>query len=422
MLNVRLTEEEIRVVQAKLRKLNRRAAKIGCAPLRLSIGEEIAEEGGSVPGFLLRFVFPVSIEGEVPAIDGWSFLAKIDYIRDRSSGEKETKKILRSLPGATVADEFRQTDGSRCDHCRKNIFRRSAFVLRHIDGREIIVGSTCIRDFLPFQNIEQIIQSVTFILEAQRLLEDDALFAGMGGRGCWSHIDLRALLSATSAVIRKFGWTSRSAAQTSLLRPTSAIVEEYFFAPLSSRRRNKDEAIEVQPEDEAIAIEAEAWARALDDRQISRSDYLFNLRQIAHSDRVHRDHIGFACSLVAAYLRTKGEAQLVHHQRQGFSSKRVDEYFGAVGEKFSAQASLLYSSRYESAFGSGRRYVFQAETGETLVYFTSGAGFDPEVGERVSLRGRIKAHEIYREKKQTILTRCKIESRESKNSNEGERV
>lgn len=109
------------------------------------------------------------------------------------------------------------------------------------------------------------------------------------------------------------------------------------------------------------------------------------------------------------------------------AEKAMSNYRGNVGEKIDEQVTYLGSAHFEvksfSGFGTETMYVhnFRDNEGNKLVWKTSTDNFAwklneetnefdriLEAGQRVNLKGTIKAHNEYKEEKQTSVTRCKV--------------
>ncbi len=113
------------------------------------------------------------------------------------------------------------------------------------------------------------------------------------------------------------------------------------------------------------------------------------------------------------------------------AEKAMSNYRGNVGEKIDEQVTYLGSAHFEvksfSGFGTETMYVhnFRDNEGNKLVWKTSNENFRykkiegtsewdrvVEEGTRVHIKGTIKEHKEYRDEKQTVLTRCKVQKGE----------
>lgn len=131
-----------------------------------------------------------------------------------------------------------------------------------------------------------------------------------------------------------------------------------------------------------------------------------------------------------AERKAKEEAERIAREQEEArikAEKAMSNYRGNVGEKIDEQVTYLGSAHFEvksfSGFGTETMYVhnFRDNEGNKLVWKTSTDNFAwklneetnefdriLEAGQRVNLKGTIKAHNEYKEEKQTSVTRCKV--------------
>lgn len=104
--------------------------------------------------------------------------------------------------------------------------------------------------------------------------------------------------------------------------------------------------------------------------------------------------------------------------------KAISQYVGTAGDKLDITATYDHSAWYERqsfrGYGTETVYLhfFRDEHGNLLIRktgtnrlgrFTDEEWKPLEEGTEVHLRGTIKGHNEYKDEKQTILTRCKVE-------------
>lgn len=96
--------------------------------------------------------------------------------------------------------------------------------------------------------------------------------------------------------------------------------------------------------------------------------------------------------------------------------KARSQYVGEEGQRLTVEATYEGSPSFEvrNPYGmTETRYIhrFRAD-GNLLVWKTGTFPFTAEEGQTVTITGTVKAHEEYRDEKQTILLRCKITRKE----------
>ena len=104
--------------------------------------------------------------------------------------------------------------------------------------------------------------------------------------------------------------------------------------------------------------------------------------------------------------------------------KAISQYVGNVGDKYNAEVTYEGSAHFEvkcfRGYGTETMYVhfFKDADGNKLVWKTTstlgkwldnGDWLHYEEGDTVTLKGTIKEHKEKKNKKQTALTRCKVE-------------
>src|SRR5258708_15012679 len=138
---MQLNDSEYAATVAKIDKLNARAARRGWTGRITIEREQVEVRETTEAGFeTVRVVNEVKISGEPPKYEGWTFLAKLDF-------DPEAGLIVSTAPGVGSVDRTGLIEGA-CGHCNTDRDRRHCFLVRHEDGRQVQVGSTCIQNFL----------------------------------------------------------------------------------------------------------------------------------------------------------------------------------------------------------------------------------------------------------------------------------
>lgn len=93
--------------------------------------------------------------------------------------------------------------------------------------------------------------------------------------------------------------------------------------------------------------------------------------------------------------------------------KAISQHVGEVGERLTIKASYIRTSSFEvktfSGFGTETMHIhlFKDAEGNVLIWKTTKP-LGLEYGEPVEIRGTVKEHKVYKDEKQTVLTRCKV--------------
>lgn len=119
-----------------------------------------------------------------------------------------------------------------------------------------------------------------------------------------------------------------------------------------------------------------------------------------------------------AERKAKEEAERIAREQeeaQERARKAISQHVGQIGDKLDLVVVLEKNAWFDvpsfRGFGTDTMhvYTFRDDAGNALVWKT-GKGLGIEAGEKVHLKGAIKDHSEYKDEKQTVLTRCKVEA------------
>lgn len=390
------------VFQEKFAALQRRARKLGCPEPEATVGELAAVKRVEVDPldgeeYVVFFEFyPVTVTGAAPRLNGWAFLAVVDY-----EGEAP---IFRKTPAAADVElpvRYREM-GPVCEHCQLSRGRKETFLLAHEDGRVLQVGRQCLKDFLGHDSPEHLAALACFEADVHTACgEEDVLgVGGMFGAGPFTP-EVEQYVAWVVWSINRWGWLSRKASmEDEGGRPATATqaaraFEGYLKACKDGRG---DRAAKPGDAEKARAAEVIAWARSIgegEDRALS--DYEHNLRTVCRLGRVGSKHFGLVASAVAAYDREVARRKAI-----------VNEYVGTVGERirdvrvFVERVIRLDMDEY------GRSIVLFRDLAGHQVKWTTNA--IPSTGKEYTMTATVKAHVERQGVFQTVVTRAELQA------------
>jgi hypothetical protein len=376
--------ERVGELVAKLEKLAKRAAKLGCEALRWVVGEPRRELDPETHE--PRVLVDVEVDGAAPSYQGWTFVASVERYGD--------ELLVTTAPGETVPADFDRTAlAQTCDHCKASRGRKQTFLVRHEDGRTLRVGSTCIKDFLG-HNLPS--------LGMFRILRElDEFAGGLGeGRELWS-VDLVAFLTVVAMHIRAGGFVSRGRASEDMRLVATADEVLGWYAAAAKGKRVE----EPTDADAEMAGRVLQWALDVD---AEGNDYLTNVQVVARAGFVMDTTVGIAASIQSAAGRA-WEREVKEQAARNLAE--TSDHFGTVGERASWQVTVLGCYTTEGYYGTTFIYKFVTADGNAATWFSSRSA-DIEVGESCWLTGTVKKHDTYRGTAETHLTRCKVSTDE----------
>jgi len=83
----------------------------------------------------------------------------------------------------------------------------------------------------------------------------------------------------------------------------------------------------------------------------------------------------------------------------------VSEWFSEVGQRDSFVLKVVYTQAIDGRFGTTHLHIFIDEGGRRAKWFSSGKLLEHGTYEITAI---VKGHEVYEDRKETLLTRCKV--------------
>ena len=405
----------------QLSKLSVKARKCGAEPI---IFEETGETFKQVPvchredhSFCLhnlgetktvRFV-TVQVSGASPKIAGWNFLATVTH--------EEAGNTIRQVPGTeelTVPASYR-TSMAGCVHCGQKRNRKDTYLVWHQTDNGPLsileVGGDCLKDFLGHKDPHALAAFLEglYALEAQFGGSEDDDYEDICGRSI-DYTHTLTFLAHVSAEIGAHGWVSRHNAEEWGKPSTSGCALENIYLtehPATRRDGTKVKPIAIQDQDVELAKKVVEWGRTTLLAKQTKSDYEHNLAvTLAKDELVHRD-LGIVASAVVAYRK----AMSLLEERKPAADKKESQWVSEVGKREVFNLRVLQTFERPGNFGPTTIINFEDPDGNKLVWFASGV-WEFERGEVCTLKGTVKRHaeNVRFGYKETVLTRCKIES------------
>lgn len=428
-------------IQAKLDKINKRAAKLGVGGLTLVENRRWTEthkldsEGAArcrtevyrnpqlpqnrTNEFLTDVEFAeVKVVGGEIKLAGWTLVARVEPFADQKSEKMDA--LFHCVPGQTVPEEFKNRKHGDCDHCHKPRTRRETFILRHEDGRYAQVGRNCIRDFLGHADPDTQLWMATAWMELIEGLGGGEDGWEMGGNGPRVY-GTRHLLAVSAAIVEAHGYVSAAVGEEKRLSTTRERVAIWFDPPKPPKGEEPVVLEEVTDAHYAKADLVHAWVLANTDA----TEYFSNLRLILSNERVQSRHLGYAVSAVSAYNRAMDIEDTRHRQGAEWADKLSKlSYLGEIGKRQVFEVKVISIKPFDSEFGTKNLINFEDAAGNMLIWWASGdlenivgypgttdangwytPGNPRRKDELFKIKATVKEHKDYKGAKQTVLSR-----------------
>ena len=376
-------------------RLNRKARKLGTAPLVLTISDAEPYRTNKHPitghELLNELVIErktATLEYEIPTLNGYELIARLDV-----EGEVV---FVSAVPEKFVPAEYQNKTSIGCDHCGQNRYRTHSILIRHMETNEYMeVGSTCVKDFFGGNDPEHLMFAASILFKNICAgLNDEMGFGGYGAAA--SGYDLEMVLAITSASIKQFGWLSKGKAYHYGGQATA----DHVWVNLEPSVYDKPEdMVEVTDADVAKAKAAIEWWSTVEPNG---NDYLLNCVKIQELGYVPRKYMGFACSMLPTFEREMEKME----QEKRVAEESTSTHVGNVGERVrDILVDVVFTKHIESDWGFSTLYTFKDAAGNIYKTFYSGSSFEAEKGDKLVIAGTVKKHDEFRGEKQTMLNR-----------------
>lgn len=392
-------------LEAKINRFARRAAKLGrVAPHFVNLGSVVRKMSNEAGRHYYENFSVVEIVGQVPVINGWTFIGSIDVL----SGDGDVRVALtRPRPGFEIPADLRaRGEKLHCDHCNKTRGRIGVFALRNESGEYKLVGRSCLAQFIGSDSVEAAVSYLQFIDEISSEGDEDEDDMPRESRRDVM-VSLQDTLAMTCFSIQHNGWVSRKEASDDFSKQATASQVWWLLAigpfskPSDAKDREYLKLAQESLEEDRFQSEATAvteWLKGIPETE-QNSDYIRNLVALAHLGYVSQRYVGVAASAVNAYRRNKQEKI----ERE---AKPVSNHVGVVGKRQEfGEVTVTRVNPIDGTYGVTTILNMVDSVGNVLVWFASGE-YEASQGDRFAVKATVKKHDSFRGVKQTVLTRA----------------
>jgi hypothetical protein len=393
----------------KFKSLSKKAKTLECDIPVLTITEETkviqsSTSAGSL--FSINNVIEytkVIFKGEAPVLDEWKVIAKINHKKTENGYENSIELASREsddLKQLEQIETFHKTP--HCDHCETSRFRKSTFLLKHVDTSEVVqVGSTCVEDFVR----ESSLASVLHYFSTLEFIRGNKEHSGSAEiEHSHSAIALKDLIKITLLTINKYGFLNKKDSEFAGEYPTSTIV--FSILNNTDLLDVKTDFITKEMVDSCNVDEILSYITTEIPSQ-SLSPFTANLINATKSGVINLTNkysVALTVGAIGGYLKKKEKEKRKIAEQDLFTK----EHFGLVGQRSTYTLSFLNSKDEYGEYGEKTTYFFIDLKGRKFKWVCWGNR--PEVdfieGNKYTIKGTISKHEDY-DVPTTVINRCR---------------
>lgn len=340
------------------------------------------QEGRAVESKITVEYVSIELEGETPRLSGWAIHSKIQPSAIAGQNFVFTTKDFFSYDALRTKPLF-------CEHCQTKRLKKNAYWIVHEDGRQMMVGATCLQDFLPAVNVDALIGYMNQISAIEDSDEWDDLSDMPRGEYLYRTYDAieEAYLS-----IKKWGYTSKRMEEEDPTRQPTAY--DIDAAPKKKAELYKDVDI-VEVKNELTAFIPHMMAKS-----DAGNDFLYNVKLALQLEYIRPKMFSYIAAAVNTWIRDNAAARE--------ASAKPSAYVGTKGVTMTfTDLTVTSVTACPGFYGTSYLYIFMDKDGNKYKWFASSEQ-NVKPGDNIKLRAKIKDHEEFRGSKQTVLTRGSV--------------
>lgn len=401
----KIPEANMEKLQKALARVEKKCNKYNVPFTYRVVGEEFCKVFRDPVNLLdpeiIRLVL-VEVDGSVHH-NGWNFVATLDH--------EYSRNIIRSFNGFQVP-EYLYTADCQCEHCNIRRARKHTFILQNEETGELKqIGSTCVKEFTGGMDAEAVAAFAEVYQKADSFVTYEP-----GSTPYIRYYRTSKILRMAAQFIAAFGYIPTSEPDSTkdnvitaynLLQKMESCVSEYQYAEDVLLQLKYASNILSDEDADAYVEEVIQWAVASEDT----SEYIQNIKSLLQEEYIRPRDIGYAVSSISSYKKwCYREKQQADKRTQYQKDMEVSQYVGEENQKLEVSIvsfELVYSG--DSMYGGYYVYRFKDAEGNIFTWGTSKSLDGSKLDQIKKVRGTVKKHEIYRDVKQTVLTRCKVE-------------
>lgn len=345
-------------------------------------------------GIPYSYVVDVILTGEgidkPVSLGDWNVAARVDH----TLKEALVSKLQDDLD-SQVLDRLVSNNKSYCHHCQKSIARHNSYILQNIhSGQQISVGGSCLLQYVPMgKNLENIVGFYQYLQDPNFFTDEEEFRERWGDQ----YIDVHEVNYLTLAAI-----------MTGFVDIKSDDFERTIFLYSHDRPKFNSEIPEdirtkfIQNVNDA-RTELEGMKWFVDNMLDNNNEFENNLRiffETVYVDPRYKNRCKWLAKKYYEHLFPAPEKQ---------SQTSSGNHVGVVGKRYDMALKLVSARSLGMTESYGYYtersvYHFQDQDNNSLVWFTETR--DIEEGKEYQVRATVKAHDVYKDQPQTVITRC----------------
>lgn len=388
-MQYKICEDFYEKVVKKLKSIEKKCKEYGNPFIFKVVGNSIEEVNGTYYKFII-----VEVEGTAK-INDFECVAVLE--------NHEHGNIIRKInTNIDIPQRFMFSD-NQCEHCNTKRKRNTLYIIHNTKTNEFKqVGKNCLMLYTNGLNstyVTSFVDGVTTLQECN----------GVVGVGVKHYISVKKVIGYALETINKIGYLSANS-NCSTKNLVSILINER--CSINKRVKSANNYLKnyyntkLFNDDDFNKEETKETVEKIIEYYLSlknNNEFINNVQVILKEGYVEHQNLGFLCYL------PRGYAKYIEEENK----KKLDEkscYFGEVGKRY--KDINLYSfeniASCETMFGIMYIYKIILEDGNVLIWKSSSHISNNDIMNVNAITFTVKSHDVYKEVKQTNITRCKL--------------
>ena len=388
-----------------LNRIKNKCEKYNCPFVYNKVGEEFKtetitrHEDGTMlesPIEITRRFIIIEVEAH-PVVANWELVASLEHTKEGN--------IIHSINNNIDIPERYYNVAPYCEHCNTNRRRKNSFIIRNIKTNEFKqVGKTCLNDFTGNINSEWLAQ---FYAMFNKLAEFEAPQGGCSNNE--RYFPVMDLLTYTVAVTNIYGYCKSGTDNA-----TGETVKDFYIVnecggyPFGNERiKEKMQSVnfKVTEEDTATAKKIIAYVDSIEDG----NNYIHNIKTLCASDMVAYRNVNLLVSAITCYNRDlERKAKAEARKKEAGRSHHIGNIKDRLTINIASWKCLTSWCNCYDGYHETTTFLYQFVDNAGNIFVWKTQKYFTEDAELQTITGTVKAHNVFRDAKQTELTRCKV--------------
>jgi hypothetical protein len=407
--------KNLKALEKKVAKLERKAATLECDMPSIVITDETklsALKSKTNLSFISTLVSytKVLLSGNAPVLGEWILMAKLSHKKTANGYENVVNQIANIDDDITLMQqESTHNKKPHCDHCESYRYRKTTFLLKHQDTKEVIqVGSSCIDDFNGSSSLSHVMHYFSAI-ESLYTYRASTQTSNLQSEYGYAAVSLEDFVKVVGLTIDKYGFVSKNdALQAGYERDIHEVTTAHRIHSILNG--HSDECDINYLSNEAISnYDASEVLHYLTVEMPSNriNEFTFNVLNAIESGYINaenRYHIAIVAAAIGGLFRKKEKEKEKLAEKKKFS----DSHFGLLGQRSTYTLTFLEEDTASSEHGVGIILYFKDNENRRFKWTCWGDLPDIEFikGKVYSIKGTISKHDTYGIPT-TVINRCR---------------